>query len=235
MNELRPNKQRGKIAIVLIWIILVLNIMALLSGFFQYQLLERALAGENVSYEEANASFLRQSVLYILNAIAYIISIVTFLRWFRRAYYNLDAKLGNLDYTDGWAAGSWFVPVVNLYKPYQIMKELYTKTDLYLEFLNDERYTKKLSTSILPVWWVLWLGSRIAISLISDLSSDSSSLIELSDSTVFSLFGALLSILLCLITIIVIMDYNRAENLMYEIEQENQAAMSEEALSAIES
>ncbi len=48
--------------------------------------------------------------------------------WFRRAYFNLHQKVSYLSHSEGWAAGSWFVPIVNLYRPYQIMKEIYVET-----------------------------------------------------------------------------------------------------------
>lgn len=42
MGKLKPNGQRAKNAITLIWIVLALEIVSLISGYFQYDLLQTA-------------------------------------------------------------------------------------------------------------------------------------------------------------------------------------------------
>ena len=128
MENLKPNGQRAKNAITLIWIVLVLEIVLLISGYFQYDLLQTAANGSEISIETATANDTREQIIGIIFLIAYIISAVTFIQWFRRAYYNLHLKVNHLSRTEGWAAGSWFVPIVSLYRPYHIMKELYQET-----------------------------------------------------------------------------------------------------------
>ena len=56
MKLLNPNEQRAKTAILLIWVVLGLDIISLISGFFEFQLLQNASAGTEISYEEANAN-----------------------------------------------------------------------------------------------------------------------------------------------------------------------------------
>lgn len=59
----------------------------------------------------------------VLSLIGYAIGIVCFLPWFHRAYKNLAAMRRNSHGT-GWAIGGWFVPFLNLVRPFQIMNEL---------------------------------------------------------------------------------------------------------------
>lgn len=58
-----------------------------------------------------------------------IVLCVTCIMWFRRAYHN-PYKIGisYLSYSEGWAAGAWFVPFMNLVRPFTIMKEIWNKT-----------------------------------------------------------------------------------------------------------
>lgn len=128
MKNLKPNGQRAKNAITLIWIVLVLEIVSLISGYFQYDLLQTIANGGEISTETANTNDTIVEIIGIIYLIAYIISGVTFILWFRRAYFNLHLRVNHLSQTEGWAAGSWFVPIVSLYRPYQIMKELYHET-----------------------------------------------------------------------------------------------------------
>ena len=47
------------------------------------------------------------------------------LMWVHRAYRNLPA-LGARDmaYSPGWAVGWWFIPFLNLVRPYQVVREI---------------------------------------------------------------------------------------------------------------
>jgi len=129
MEHLRPNEQRAKSAIVLIWIVLAFEIISFISSYIQYDLLQTAANGGQISMEYATANDTRERIVGITSMIVYIISAITFIQWFRRAYYNLHLRAELLSYTEGWAAGSWFVPIVNLIRPYRIMTELYEETN----------------------------------------------------------------------------------------------------------
>ncbi|MFN9112029.1 MAG: DUF4328 domain-containing protein, partial [Bacteroidota bacterium] len=66
MEELRPNEQRARNAITLIRIVLVLEIIAFISGYFQYNLLKGVADGGEVSTETANANDTREQIVAIL-------------------------------------------------------------------------------------------------------------------------------------------------------------------------
>lgn len=152
MESLKPNGQRAKNAIILIWLVLVFEIVSLISGYFQYDLLRVSAMGGEISLDTVTANETSEIVVGLLSAITYIISAVTFIQWFRRAYYNLHLKVNFLNYTEGWAADCWFVPFINLYRPYQIMKELYEETD---ELLSKKGISvnQTFSTTLLVWWW----------------------------------------------------------------------------------
>lgn len=128
MEPLKPNEQRSKIAIILIWIVLTIEIISGISSYFQLNLLQIVAGGGTISMEEAESNDNREQIIAIVFLLAYIISGITFIMWFRRAYYNLHQRVNHLADTDGWAAGSWFVPIISLYRPFKIMRELYKET-----------------------------------------------------------------------------------------------------------
>jgi len=160
MNSLHPNEARAARAVLLIKIVLGLGIVSLISDYFQYEILQSIIAEEIVEESTAAVNDLRQMVIGIVYIIAFIISAVTFIQWFRRAYANLHIKVKTLAYSEGWAAGSWFVPFINLYRPYKIMMELYGETDTLLKLKHD-RYSRKISTAPVTWWWILWIISSI--------------------------------------------------------------------------
>ena len=103
MEKLKPNEQRAKNAIMFIWIVLILEIANFISSYLQYDLLQTVANGGYVSPEAAEANDNREQMIGTFCLISYIISAVTFIKWFRRAYYNLHQKVDSLLYAEGWA------------------------------------------------------------------------------------------------------------------------------------
>jgi len=128
MQDLKPNEQRSQNAILLIWIALAMNCISLVSSYFQYDLLQTAANGGEISAEAVTSNDNREQAIGIIQIIVFVVSAITFIQWFRRAYFNLHLRVNRLSQTEGWAAGCWFVPIVNLFRPYQIMKEMFQAT-----------------------------------------------------------------------------------------------------------
>jgi hypothetical protein len=219
MEKLRPNSQRAKNAITLIWIVLVLQIASLISGFFQYDLLQIVANGGEISNETAIANDTREQTIGMIYFIAYIISAITFIQWFRRAYFNLHLRVNHLSQTEGSAAGSWFIPFANLYRPYQIMKELYQETKELLT-KNEIRLNQNFSTKFLGIWWTLWIISNVIGNLVFRNSMKAETINELIRSTVAGMILNVIGIPLALITIKIIKDYSNVEPLLNEISDE---------------
>lgn len=216
---MKPNQQRARIAIILIWIVCSMDIISMVSGLFQYQLIEDAKNGVMVTTQRASANDTREAVIAIAYLVVYIISIVTFIMWFRRAYYNLHQKFEYLQHSEGWAAGCWFVPIVSLYRPYQIMKEIYTIT---IEVLTEKgiEVNQRLGKYTLGFWWTLWIINNILGQIVFRYQPNADSLEELSMSTILSLVNNLVGIPLAVITYKVISDYAKIEPLLETLGEE---------------
>lgn len=221
MNELRPNSQRAKNAIMLIWIVFTLEIISLISSYFQYELFQNIANGIEISTEEVDTNDIRELIISILYMIAMTISIVTFIKWFRRAYFNLHLKVNHLTHSEGWAAGSWFVPIVSLYRPYQIMKELYEETKKLL-LKNGINSTQKYKKNILGWWWTIWIISSFVGQFVFRYSMRAESIDELTINTIAYMVSNIIDILLALFTIKVIKDYSNLETLLKKIPNNNE-------------
>jgi hypothetical protein len=96
---------------------------------------------------------------------------VFLIRWFRRAYANIQRAGGQLDQDERWAIWSWFVPLMNFIRPYSIMKEIWRKTQLLA-------YDAVAPHQLVRTWWISFLlytiGARFAgrMLLSTDTSSD---------------------------------------------------------------
>jgi hypothetical protein len=231
MESLRPNEQRAKNAVVLIGIVLALEFVNLISSYMQYDLLQTLANGGFISDEAADANDTRESFFGIVYLIVFLNSGVTFIMWFRRAYFNLHQKVSYLAHSEGWAAGSWFVPIVNLFRPYQIMKEMYVETK---ELLTKKGLSEKVdyTTAYLGWWWTLWIISAVLGQLITRFVLKGADTIDdLIAVTVAQMLLSVLGIPLALVTIKIIRDYSKVEPLLAQINDEEPTMNDEECLS----
>ena len=142
---------------LVVWVICLLGAVALLdivavwSTVLELQLFARIEAGGDVTEEEAIGNDLRQGIVGILQTATAVLLIVFFCMWVYRANYNARA-LGatGMAFTPGWSVGWYFIPIANLWKPFQAMREIYraSKPD------PDEAGH---GDAFLGVWWGLWI------------------------------------------------------------------------------
>lgn len=218
MSSLKPNNQRARIAQILVVTVMAMDFLSLISGYFQYELLMAYQNGEYISEEYASANDTRELIVAILYGLAYFVSVFTFIRWFRRAYYNLHQKISYLSNDEGWAAGAWFIPIINFYKPFQIMKELYVETRGLLQ-KHDLLEKDSLKMGFVYLWWTLWISANILGNIEFRLLRKEDSITDYITSTEFGMLTSALGIILSLVTLKVMMDYAKAESLLFRIDQ----------------
>ncbi len=227
--QLKPNHQRAKTAQLLIAMVGVVYIMMLISSYWQYGLLQDMKSGTLYSQEVLETNDLREQFLAIVFLMLYITSAVTFILWFRRAYFNLHQKINHLTHTEGWAAGSWFVPFINLYRPYQIMAELYNETAELLAKRGFKRKVK-LDTTFVGIWWFLWLVSNLLANIVFRMSNSATDIDQFLNLTALDMGSDVLGIILALITIKVIKTYANAESFLIQLKDEEETSPVSEAV-----
>lgn len=219
MVNLRPNEERAKNAITMLWIMLIMEIVSMISSGFQYDLLQVVQNGGDYSFEQIEANDLREQIIAILYLVLYVISIITFIQWFRRAYFNLHTRVNHLNHAEGWAAGCWFVPFINLYRPYQIMTELFQETKILLT-KKTIRFNQDFSTKAVGWWWTIWIINNFFGQIVFRYSKGAEEIDELMISTFLAVIGNLISIILALITIKIIRDYAEVEPLLNKVQDD---------------
>ena len=207
MLQLRDNTARAKQIISIFWIMLGLSIVNIASLVWQYSLLSDVDEG-NIDMSLVETSDMLRSIITISNLLLIILSIVFFIMWFRRAYYNLhQLPWNNARYTEGWAAGSWFVPIINLWWPYQIMMDIWKGTQYALkERLGDPR-----PAAIVGWWWALHLITSFYNNIAARFGWNSDEIDDLIASTKMDIIGEVISIPAILITIVIIQRTNTFE------------------------
>jgi len=201
-NKIRPNRERAQNAIKLIWWVVALTFITNLP-FLLY-----LISGQIGSYNLYQTYLVLEYVTLITFLVVYIVSGVAFIKWFRRAYFNLHLITKKLTFSEGWAAGAWFVPIVNFFRPYKIMKELYDKTRIVLDE-NNISYGDNLNTKAVGNWWTLWIVYGIISYIVSRLLIYSE--ISYDANSILTLLVDFIIIPLAISTVKVIRDYSSVE------------------------
>lgn len=143
---------------------LVHGVVALWSGYLQLDLLNRIKHGLSVTQAEAMANDNREAIVALVGLGLIVLTAIVFLTWIYRAYKNLGA-LGahNLEFTPGWAVGWFFIPIMNLVRPYQIAQEIRAASDP--EITDPTAWEKHKNSHVIQGWWALWILSGIAARL----------------------------------------------------------------------
>ena len=81
--------------------------------------------------------------------------------WVFRAWKNLIAlRIDGLNYSAGWATGSFFVPIINLFVPFQAMRELHNRSH------GEEAYWARSSVGDVTSWWACWLAGTFVTAFV---------------------------------------------------------------------
>ena len=88
----------------------------------------------------------------LVELLLYISTIVIFVRWIYFAHKNLP-ELGAryLRFSAAWAAGCFFVPLINLWMPFLAMR------DLAKASRSPARWDLEDTPGVIVAWWSLWL------------------------------------------------------------------------------
>ena len=113
------------------------------------------------------------AVIMLSTSLVFVVSIILVAMWIHRAHANLhEAGLPGLQTSPGWAVGWYFVPIANLFKPFQSMRELWRESHQTADSFSSD------APGTLTLWWGLWIVGNILgnVSLRLGMMGDGSNL-----------------------------------------------------------
>ncbi len=147
-------------------------------------------------------------VLAVVQIVIFVTTIVVFLMWLYRAHENLAAfgiPPHQMQYSSGWAVGSFFVPFANLVIPYRAIKELWQKSvPNYANMFGDSG-----PPGFFAVWWGFWIASNIADQIYFRLSWREQAPADVLE--VIGAIGGILGIVAALLAIKVVREIQRQQ------------------------
>jgi hypothetical protein len=151
--------------------LLVAQVVALMLGavavLMEMSLLQRIIDGSQVTLTEATASDNRVAASAQLWLVLLVPTVVVWLIWQHRAHANLRAVgVTELEYSPGWAVGWWLIPIANLWKPFQVNRELWKASS----GVHDWRSLQ--TGTVLGWWWASWILASVLGRIAAGARSD---------------------------------------------------------------
>lgn len=142
----------------LLLVALIIDSVAVLSDIGEVRLLTRLQEGGSVSAAEADSSDMRQAAIGLIQTVVFLVTIVVWLIWFRRAYRNLvPFRAGELRFKPGWAVGGWFVPILSLWRPVQITNDIWRASNPSVRPEDGSAWQRDRSSLLIGLWWTAWI------------------------------------------------------------------------------
>lgn len=167
MNTIRITKA----ARYCLYALIIMSVINIMSNFMQINLMNSYFVNDEFTADVfsvlADKNDARIALINLVYSSVLLASYFIIGRWIYLSC-KLNHLLGikNLEYSTGWSVGWFFIPFANLFKPYQVLKEIY-KASFKIEDWENE----KVPASFFA-WWASWIvGNGIAnVSMRRDLA-----------------------------------------------------------------
>jgi hypothetical protein len=98
----------------------------------------------------------------VVRLLLYLATAVTVVVWIHGAYKNLGAfRLRGLQFSPGWAVGYFFIPIVNLWRPMQVVQEIWRASDPETPH-DPDAWRSAPTAALVGWWWAFWIISNIS-------------------------------------------------------------------------
>ncbi len=149
----------------------LLVIAALWSSWHQLQLVQDLARGANVPDAEIEASDARQQLFAFVQLGLGLVSAVAFLMWTSTLTKRLiELGVTNMKYAPTWSVLGFLIPILNLFRPYQVMSELWRASEVVPG--PDDPWVKRQAPMIVGVWFAILIVESIVGRLVSRASFD---------------------------------------------------------------
>lgn len=160
---------RATIACALLGLTIPVELWVIVTDLGYLDVVNQILDGQLVTQSEIDDADDAVTASSIVQVAAIIGTAVGFLFWFARAYYNLPRlSLGGLRFGRGWSIGSWFVPILNFFRPKAIANDIWRGSEAAAETTGRIGAWKSRPVGpLLHWWWGLW----IIVTVLSQVAS----------------------------------------------------------------
>lgn len=214
-SPLLDNASRARIIIHVFYAICAMNVVSIISKSYQLYVIDQLQYGNMITDQQANAIDSIDRLIGIVQICLYATSAILFLNWFRRAYGNLHRLEVPLRYSETMAVWSFFIPIISLYRPYRIAKEILIETRTKVsEFL--QQLTSPIDITIIGVWWAFYLVKNTLGQIVTRTSLENATIERLVRYNWTYIASDIVDIAAAVVTILMILKISRDEAILFE-------------------
>jgi hypothetical protein len=153
---LRPIRAIAQAVTILLAAQIVLSVIEALALLNRIALLHRIQAGEAIDLGKAGDADTALQAVTSVESLVLIATVVVWCIWQHRAQRTAIELAGRgLTFTPGWAVGWWFIPIANLWKPFQAVRELWKASH------GGDAWRTMATWPVLGWWWASWIVSNL--------------------------------------------------------------------------
>ena len=191
----------------LLWISVLIACVALVDDIAEFlQVQVGQLSPDQVASNDPVQGFigLLQSGLGILTGII-------FLKWIYRSYKNIQGfGAQGLRFSPGWAVGYYFIPILSLIRPVQVMSEIWRASD------DPRDWPKRPGSWLIASWWTLFLVYTGITQISLELAIQASTNDQWTLAAVLAILGDFFSIPLSLAALRLVTEIYRRQRTLVE-------------------
>ncbi|TIT19978.1 MAG: DUF4328 domain-containing protein [Mesorhizobium sp.] len=193
----------------LLWAGILVDTIAVLSGLSELWLLSDIESG-GYDYDVAAAADWNdtmQGAIGVVQLVLWLAQAVIILAWIRLANKNvrlLGAR--DMEFTPGWAIGWYFIPIANLWKPYQAMSEIWRASS------GSPDWKSRETSGSLPGWWFAWLAANVLGRLSFKLTMKAQEIPELKNAAIATIAADVASVVLCILFLEIVKEIHRRQS-----------------------
>ncbi|QHI36207.1 hypothetical protein IMCC3317_15660 [Kordia antarctica] len=151
----------------------------------------------------------------VFQVVIFIVAIIFFVRWFKKAYGNLIRRHQPMEYSENGSAWGFFIPIINLYRPITTAKEIYLKTQHAIKEYNSN-FKVDTETSFIVVWWILYIVNNFFANYASKKIDAAYDIPTFVDANTYLIISEVISIVAILGVLYLIHKITKVETLLKE-------------------
>ena len=193
----------------------IISLVALISSYMQSQLITAIINGEYFTEDELLANDMREGLIAVVYFIIFVIASIIFLVWVNRANKNINSFQRPVPrFTSGWAVGWFFIPIMSLFRPYQVVSEIWKASNPEIDpELNTVEHLP--SSAVVALWWAFFLLSNFIGNIAARLLFDDDTITDLLTSTYAYIVSYAIDIVGLIITIVMVRKISQMQEMRY--------------------
>ena len=155
---MRPIRVLANAVVALLAAQIVLMVVEGIALLYRLGVLHRLQSNEFVSQAQAQGADNAVGTATSIGGLLFLATVVVWCVWQHRAQHNAAGLTTvSLRFTPGWAVGWWFIPIANLFKPFQGVRELWKASH------GGNEWERLATWAVIGWWWAAWLVGNLHI------------------------------------------------------------------------